>query len=56
MTIPTYDTHAMLIDGVRFDELPIVHIKASLNNTIISVTDHTGMSSKSTTLHTRTMM
>lgn len=42
ITIPTQETHAMLIDGVRFDELPIAHIKSSPNNTIITVTDFTG--------------
>ena len=40
--IPTLETQAMLIGGVRYDELPIVHIKASLNNTIITVTDYLG--------------
>jgi len=34
---------ATLIGGVRFDELPIVHIKSSPNNTIIHITDYTGM-------------
>ena len=39
---PTLDTHAMVIDGTRYDELPIVHIKATRNNTIISLTDFRG--------------
>jgi len=42
VTIPTLETHAQLVDGVRYDELPIVHIHASINNTIIKVTDFTG--------------
>jgi len=42
IVIPTLETHSSLIDGVRYDELPIIHIHASLNNTIITVTDHTG--------------
>ena len=41
-TIPTAETPSMLVNGVRFDELPIIHIHASKNNTIITVTDHTG--------------
>ncbi|PVD19536.1 hypothetical protein C0Q70_20025 [Pomacea canaliculata] len=40
---PTLETHGMVIDGVRFDELPIVHIKATYNNTIITATDHKGL-------------
>ncbi|KAK7496932.1 hypothetical protein BaRGS_00011912 [Batillaria attramentaria] len=39
---PTLETHGMLINGVRYDELPIIHIKASHNNTIITATDHKG--------------
>uniref|UniRef100_A0A8R1Y2Y8 Ribosomal protein S11 n=1 Tax=Onchocerca volvulus TaxID=6282 RepID=A0A8R1Y2Y8_ONCVO len=27
-------------DGIPFEELPIVHVKASRNNTLITVTDH----------------
>jgi len=42
VVIPTLETHASLIDGIRYDELPIVHIHSSLNNTIMTVTDHTG--------------
>jgi hypothetical protein len=41
-TIPSLDTMSMLVDGIRYDELPVVHIKSSPNNTIIHVTDHTG--------------
>lgn len=43
ITIPILETHAMIIDGTRYDELPIVHIKSSPNNTIMTVTDHTGV-------------
>ena len=39
---PTKETHSMLIDGVRYDELPIIHIKATHNNTIITVTNGKG--------------
>lgn len=42
ITIPTEETSSMLIAGTRYDELPIVHIKSSLNNTIIIATDFTG--------------
>lgn len=42
MTIPTLETHSMLIDGIPYNELPIVHIQSSPNNTIITVTNYTG--------------
>ncbi|KAI0207732.1 28S ribosomal protein S11, mitochondrial [Lamellibrachia satsuma] len=42
ITIPTEETSSMLIAGTRYDELPIVHIKSSLNNTIMIATDYTG--------------
>jgi len=42
-TIPTEETPSMLVNGVRYDELPIIHISARKNNTIIAVTDHTGL-------------
>lgn len=41
-TIPTAETASMLVNGVRYDELPIIHIHSSKNNTIMTVTDHTG--------------
>lgn len=41
-TIPTAETASMLVNGVRYDELPVIHVHASKNNTIITVTDHTG--------------
>ncbi|XP_076465607.1 small ribosomal subunit protein uS11-like [Babylonia areolata] len=40
---PTLETHSMLINNTRFDELPIIHIKATHNNTIIMVTDGKGV-------------
>lgn len=42
INIPTPETHSMLFDGVRYDQLPVAHIHTSKNNTIISVTDHIG--------------
>jgi len=33
----------MIVNGIRYDELPVVHIKSTKNNTIMNVTDHTGM-------------
>uniref|UniRef100_F1L8D3 28S ribosomal protein S11 n=1 Tax=Ascaris suum TaxID=6253 RepID=F1L8D3_ASCSU len=38
--LPTPETMKQLYNGVRFDELPIVYIKASKNNTLVTVTDH----------------
>uniref|UniRef100_A0A915B482 Uncharacterized protein n=1 Tax=Parascaris univalens TaxID=6257 RepID=A0A915B482_PARUN len=38
--LPTPETMKQLFNGVRFDELPIVYIKASKNNTLVTVTDH----------------
>jgi len=42
-TIPTEETSSMIVNGIRYDELPVVHIKSTKNNTIMNVTDHTGM-------------
>lgn len=42
ITIPTLETHAMLIDGIPYNELPIVHIQSTPNNTIVTVTNYTG--------------
>lgn len=39
---PTEDSHSRIYDGVRYDLLPIIHIKACKNNTIINVSDHKG--------------
>ncbi|KAM7285867.1 28S ribosomal protein S11, mitochondrial [Ixodes scapularis] len=39
---PDEDTPNLLFDGVRFQDLPICHIKCSLNNTILALTDRTG--------------
>jgi len=33
----------MLVNGVRYDELPVIHIQSTKNNTIMIVTDHTGV-------------
>ncbi|KAL5005364.1 hypothetical protein ScPMuIL_018820 [Solemya velum] len=41
---PNLETHSMMIGGVRYDELPIIHIKATHNNTILSLSKYTGMS------------
>lgn len=40
--IPTEETHEALVAGQKYSELPIAHVHASYNNTIITVTDHTG--------------
>merc|ERR1712050_125688 len=39
---PSKSTHASLIDGVRFDELPIMYIQSTHNNTIMSLTKADG--------------
>ena len=36
----------MVVNGVRFDELPVVHIQSTKNNTIMTVTDYTGIYSR----------
>ena len=41
-TIPTEETASMLVNGVRYDQLPVIHIQSTKNNTIIIVTDYTG--------------
>ena len=40
--IPDKSTMSMLVDGVRYDELPICFIKAKKNNTVVMIADHTG--------------
>ncbi|XP_074651007.1 small ribosomal subunit protein uS11m-like [Tubulanus polymorphus] len=40
--IPTAETHSMVIDDKLYSELPIMHIKATHNNTHIDLTDHNG--------------
>ena len=42
VVIPDINTPGMLVNGVRFDELPVLHLKCSTNNTIAHLTDHTG--------------
>ena len=42
---PTVETHSKYImkeDGVPYEKLHIVSIKASANNTIMTLSDHTG--------------
>lgn len=39
---PDEKTPDMLIDGVRFADLPILHVKISKNNTVMSLTDAKG--------------
>ncbi|GAB1600600.1 uncharacterized protein LOC115209908 [Argonauta hians] len=39
---PTLKTPDMLFDGVPFKHLHIAHIKATKNNTIISISEHSG--------------
>lgn len=38
--LPTVEIFKQQFDGIPFEELPIVHVKASRNNTLITVTDH----------------
>ncbi|OZC07610.1 ribosomal protein S11 [Onchocerca flexuosa] len=38
--LPTVEIFKQQFDGIAFEELPIVHVKASRNNTLITVTDH----------------
>jgi hypothetical protein len=33
----------MVIDGTRYDELPIVHVYATRNNTIVTLTSYKGL-------------
>ncbi len=40
--VPTLETHAQLIDGIRYDETNIVYIKSSPNNTLMTLTDYKG--------------
>jgi ribosomal protein S11 len=36
---PTKESMDILVDGIPFKDIPIVHIKATGNNTIIIATD-----------------
>lgn len=38
--LPTVEIFKQQFDGIPFEELPIVHVKASRNNTLVTVTDH----------------
>nr|CAG4645827.1 EOG090X0DZ9 [Lynceus sp. MCZ IZ 141354] len=40
---PDENTPDMLVDGVRFADLPICHIKTSPNNTLLCITDPKGL-------------
>lgn len=41
---PTSDTHSKYhLDGVPYEKLPIVNIKATPNNTIMTLTDYKGL-------------
>ena len=42
VVFPTKETHSEIFDGVRFDELPILNIRATKNNTIASCDRHNG--------------
>ena len=39
LRMPVPATMKQLFDGIPFDELPVAHIKATKNNTIINVRD-----------------
>ncbi|KAH9518434.1 28S ribosomal protein S11, mitochondrial [Bulinus truncatus] len=41
-TFPTLETHSQTFHGLRFTDIPIVHVKATSNNTIISVHNSNG--------------
>lgn len=40
---PTFDTPTRLFDGVQYQDLPIVHVKATRNNTIIDLTENSNL-------------
>ncbi|KAL8615921.1 hypothetical protein ACOMHN_034597 [Nucella lapillus] len=40
---PTLESHSTLINNTRYDELPVIYIKATHNNTIVMVTDGKGV-------------
>jgi len=41
MLVPTMETHEALVAGQKYRELPVVHIRATYQNTLIVATDHT---------------
>lgn len=40
--VPTEETFTTLFGGVEYQKLPIAHVHSSYQNTIITITDHTG--------------
>uniref|UniRef100_A0A0B7AZK2 Uncharacterized protein n=1 Tax=Arion vulgaris TaxID=1028688 RepID=A0A0B7AZK2_9EUPU len=41
-SLVTLETHSQLFDGIKYTDLPIIHIKSSSNNTIILASDASG--------------
>lgn len=39
---PSLETNGQLFDKISFDQLPIVHIRATRNNTLFQLTNHDG--------------
>ncbi|CAL1535323.1 unnamed protein product [Lymnaea stagnalis] len=42
-SFPTLETHSCSFNGIKYTDIPIVHIKATSNNTILSVTNADGL-------------
>lgn len=40
--IPPVSTENLMFGGIPYYELPVIHIKATYNNTHVNITDHTG--------------
>ncbi|CAG5120524.1 unnamed protein product [Candidula unifasciata] len=41
-SFPTLETHSQSFNGIKYTDLPIVHVRATYNNTIIAATDSSG--------------
>ena len=40
---PDEHTNGLMIEGLKYEELPVVHLKATKNNTLVTLTDHRGI-------------
>lgn len=41
-SFPTLATHSQLFDGIKYLDLPIINVKTTSNNTVISLTNGNG--------------
>ncbi|GFO14631.1 30S ribosomal protein s11 [Plakobranchus ocellatus] len=42
-SFPTLETHSQVFDGMKYTDVPVVHVKATSNNTILTVASDSGV-------------